>query len=231
MNRWQRFELLSNGANNAPKKPGVYVLYAEGVLVYVGEAHGNTSSVHARLKKGAGLPDWDRHRAHKHFQIWPHYPSLKKMTGKCLPLPTERWINWLEKKLIWRFRYRLPFNERKIDRCGSRKTTMEMGVGRANRERLERIMTRAGDSNEAERLLPKRSRQRRRRTFTFTEFFRLTGLTVNPCTRRRQRARLREAGDSPGPVYMPRSVSLVGLARRGVFPQNNSTRDYYFVTQ
>jgi hypothetical protein len=30
---------------------------------------------------------------------------------------------------------------------------------------------------------------------------------------------------------MPRSVSLVGLARRGVFPQNNSTPECYFMTQ
>jgi len=30
---------------------------------------------------------------------------------------------------------------------------------------------------------------------------------------------------------MPRSVSLVGLARRGVIPQNNSTSECYFMTQ
>jgi hypothetical protein len=30
---------------------------------------------------------------------------------------------------------------------------------------------------------------------------------------------------------MPRSVSLVGLARRGVIPQNNSTTKCSFVTQ
>src|SRR5882757_4611276 len=36
---------------------------------------------------------------------------------------------------------------------------------------------------------------------------------------------------SPGPRYMPRSVFLVGLARRGVIPQNNSTSKCYFMTQ
>jgi hypothetical protein len=30
---------------------------------------------------------------------------------------------------------------------------------------------------------------------------------------------------------MPRSVSLVGLARRGVIPQNNSTSECSFMTQ
>jgi hypothetical protein len=30
---------------------------------------------------------------------------------------------------------------------------------------------------------------------------------------------------------MPRSVSLVGLALRGVFPQNNSTSKCQFMTQ
>ncbi|HTA66824.1 MAG TPA: hypothetical protein VK776_01045, partial [Bryobacteraceae bacterium] len=33
---------------------------------------------------------------------------------------------------------------------------------------------------------------------------------------------------SPGPLYTPRNVSLVGLARTGVIPQNNSTSDCYF---
>jgi len=37
------------------------------------------------------------------------------------------------------------------------------------------------------------------------------------------RAGLRAPRRWPGPRYMPRSVSLVGLARRGVIPQNNST--------
>jgi len=36
-------------------------------------------------------------------------------------------------------------------------------------------------------------------------------------------AGLRAPRRSPGPLYMPRSVSLVGLAQRGVIPQNNST--------
>ena len=36
---------------------------------------------------------------------------------------------------------------------------------------------------------------------------------------------------SPGPPYMPRSASLVGLARRGVIPQNNSTPNCLFITQ
>jgi hypothetical protein len=35
----------------------------------------------------------------------------------------------------------------------------------------------------------------------------------------------------PGPQYMPRSASAVGLAKRGVIPQNNSTSICLFVTQ
>ena len=35
----------------------------------------------------------------------------------------------------------------------------------------------------------------------------------------------------PGPQYMPRSASAVGLARRGVIPQNNSTSNCSFLTQ
>ena len=31
----------------------------------------------------------------------------------------------------------------------------------------------------------------------------------------------------PGPLYTPRNVSLAGLARRGVFPQNNSTSECF----
>ena len=69
LDRWQKFDLYRDGANNAPKKQGVYVLFAEGVLVYIGEAHGINSNVHARLKTGKHLPDWARDRAHKHFQI------------------------------------------------------------------------------------------------------------------------------------------------------------------
>src|ERR1700690_3485199 len=41
-------------------------------------------------------------------------------------------------------------------------------------------------------------------------------------------AGLRAPRPSPGPQYMPRSVSLVGLARRGVIPQNNSTTECSF---
>src|SRR5579863_4426290 len=35
----------------------------------------------------------------------------------------------------------------------------------------------------------------------------------------------------PSPPCMPRNASLAGLARRGVFPQNNSTSKCSFVTQ
>src|ERR1700690_1893206 len=41
-------------------------------------------------------------------------------------------------------------------------------------------------------------------------------------------AGLRAPRRSPGPQCMPRSVSLVGLARRGVIPQNNSTTQCSF---
>src|SRR5262252_5636733 len=41
-------------------------------------------------------------------------------------------------------------------------------------------------------------------------------------------AGLRAPRRSPGSLYMPRSVFLVGLARRGVFPQNNSTSECFF---
>src|ERR1700704_6169866 len=43
-------------------------------------------------------------------------------------------------------------------------------------------------------------------------------------------AGLRAPRRSPGPLYMPQSVSLVGLARRGVIPQNNSTSKCSFMT-
>ena len=45
------------------------------------------------------------------------------------------------------------------------------------------------------------------------------------------RAGLRAPRRSPGRPCMPRSVALVGLARRGMIPQNNSTSDCYFMTQ
>jgi len=35
----------------------------------------------------------------------------------------------------------------------------------------------------------------------------------------------------PGPQYMPRSASVVGLAKRGVIPRNNSTSECLFLTQ
>src|ERR1700730_9091414 len=35
----------------------------------------------------------------------------------------------------------------------------------------------------------------------------------------------------PSPPYMPRSASAVGLAKRGVIPQNNSTSNCLFITQ
>src|SRR6516165_7974841 len=41
-------------------------------------------------------------------------------------------------------------------------------------------------------------------------------------------AGLRAPRLSPGPLYMPRSVSLVGLARKGGIPQNNSTTECCF---
>ena len=44
-------------------------------------------------------------------------------------------------------------------------------------------------------------------------------------------AGLRAPRRSPGPRYMPRSASPVGLARRGVIPQNNSTSKCFFMTQ
>src|SRR5436190_18287202 len=49
-------------------------------------------------------------------------------------------------------------------------------------------------------------------------------VTAIPCSSSSKAcAGLRAPRLSPGPLYMPRSVSLVGLARRGVIPQNNST--------
>jgi hypothetical protein len=42
---------------------------------------------------------------------------------------------------------------------------------------------------------------------------------------------LRASRRSPSPLYMHRSVSLVGLARRGVIPQNNSTSKCSFMAQ
>ena len=48
--------------------------------------------------------------------------------------------------------------------------------------------------------------------------------TAVPCSNSSKAcAGLRAPRRSPGPLYMPRSVSLVGLALRGVIPQNNST--------
>src|SRR5215831_10060307 len=41
-------------------------------------------------------------------------------------------------------------------------------------------------------------------------------------------AGLRAPRLSPGPLYMPRSASLVGLARKGGIPQNNSTTECSF---
>src|SRR5262249_22566440 len=56
--------------------------------------------------------------------------------------------------------------------------------------------------------------------------------TRGPCHSSSEgRARVCAPRRSPGPVYMPRSVSLVGLAQRGVFPQNNSTAECSFMTQ
>src|SRR5437773_2831156 len=53
--------------------------------------------------------------------------------------------------------------------------------------------------------------------------------TAIPCSSSsKARAGLRAPRRSPGPLYMPRSVSLVGLARRGVIPQNNSTSECSF---
>src|ERR1700689_918520 len=49
-------------------------------------------------------------------------------------------------------------------------------------------------------------------------------VTVDPCSNSSTvSVGLRAPRLSPGPQYMPRSVSLVGLARKGVIPQNNST--------
>src|SRR5712671_5114085 len=44
-------------------------------------------------------------------------------------------------------------------------------------------------------------------------------------------ADLRAPRLSPGPLYMPRSASLVGLARKGVIPQNKSIPKCSFMTQ
>src|ERR1700686_2665888 len=56
--------------------------------------------------------------------------------------------------------------------------------------------------------------------------------TATPCSSSSKvSADLRAPRRSPGPLYMPRSVSLVGLARRGVTPQNNSTPKCCFMTQ
>jgi len=57
-------------------------------------------------------------------------------------------------------------------------------------------------------------------------------VTAIPCSSSSKvRAGLRAPRLSPGPLYMPRSVSLVALARRGVISQNNSTSKCSFVTQ
>src|SRR5215831_8760221 len=53
--------------------------------------------------------------------------------------------------------------------------------------------------------------------------------TANPCNNPSAvRVGLRAPQRSPGPQYMPRSASPVGLARRVLRPQNNSTPDCYF---
>src|SRR5215813_1867106 len=53
--------------------------------------------------------------------------------------------------------------------------------------------------------------------------------TANPCNNPSAvRVGLRAPRRSPGPQYMPRSASPVGLARRVLRPQNNSTPDCYF---
>src|ERR1700704_1234056 len=57
-------------------------------------------------------------------------------------------------------------------------------------------------------------------------------VTAIPCSSSSKvRAGLGAPRRSPGPLYMPRSVSLVGLAQRGVIPQNNSTSKCSFMTQ
>src|SRR5215472_11981936 len=53
--------------------------------------------------------------------------------------------------------------------------------------------------------------------------------TANPCNNPSAvRVGLRAPRRSPGPQYMPRSASPVGLARRVLRPQNNSTPDCCF---
>src|SRR5215467_15372916 len=53
--------------------------------------------------------------------------------------------------------------------------------------------------------------------------------TANPCNNPSAlRVGLRAPRRSPGPQYMTRSASPVGLARRVLRPQNNSTPDCYF---
>src|SRR5215475_9713760 len=53
--------------------------------------------------------------------------------------------------------------------------------------------------------------------------------TASPCNNPSPvRVGLRAPRRSPGPQYMPRSASPVGLARRVLRPQNNSTPDCYF---
>src|SRR5215510_13553087 len=53
--------------------------------------------------------------------------------------------------------------------------------------------------------------------------------TANPCNNPSAvRVGLRAPRRSPGPQYMPRSASPVGLARRVLRPQNDSTPDCYF---
>src|SRR5215475_8977251 len=52
---------------------------------------------------------------------------------------------------------------------------------------------------------------------------------ANPCNSPTEaRPGLRAPRHSPDPLYMPRSVSPVGLAQSGVIPQNNSTRECSF---
>src|SRR5262249_37907184 len=53
--------------------------------------------------------------------------------------------------------------------------------------------------------------------------------TANPCNNPSAvRVGLRAPRRSPGPQHMPRSASPVGLARRVLRPQNNSTPDCCF---
>src|SRR5262249_23141278 len=53
--------------------------------------------------------------------------------------------------------------------------------------------------------------------------------TANPCNNPSAvRVGLRAPRRSPGPQYMPRNASPVGLARRVLRPQNNSTPDCCF---